>query len=266
MAKKNVIHPITLAHGAFEKPGLDMPFTWLIPQPTGLFGTLTTFLIEGPKDPILVDPSATAEFMKADQGFIHQIFAQTLEEGLAKYGLKCGDIKTVICTHLHADHNINAPKVKQAKYIVQKKELDEARNPHPISLGPRAYQHQKEFDKILKWEIIDGDQEIDEGVKVIFTPGHTVGGQSVVVDTEAGPAVICGFCVIGKQFNPPPMIKEFLGWEVVPTNVHSDVRALYDNMLKVKKMAKILITPHGDEFVGVDTVPSKKNPLGRPGC
>ena len=39
---------------------------------------------------------------------------------------------------------------------------------------------------------IDGDAQIADGVRVVATPGHTVGHQSVIVDTPDGGAVMIG--------------------------------------------------------------------------
>ncbi|TME75744.1 MAG: MBL fold metallo-hydrolase, partial [Chloroflexi bacterium] len=41
-------------------------------------------------------------------------------------------------------------------------------------------------------ELLDGEREIVPGVRVITTPGHTPGHQSVEVDTSAGPALLTG--------------------------------------------------------------------------
>jgi N-acyl homoserine lactone hydrolase len=44
--------------------------------------------------------------------------------------------------------------------------------------------------------LLDGDAEIADGVKVITTPGHTPGHQSVVVDTAGGRYCIAGDAVM----------------------------------------------------------------------
>jgi N-acyl homoserine lactone hydrolase len=51
------------------------------------------------------------------------------------------------------------------------------------------------------WELLDGEQEIVPGVRVVTTPGHTPGHQSILVDTTAGPAVMTGdACWTVKMF------------------------------------------------------------------
>ena len=43
-----------------------------------------------------------------------------------------------------------------------------------------------------RFELLDGDAEIAEGVRVVATPGHTVGHQSVFVDMDGGASVMIG--------------------------------------------------------------------------
>ena len=63
------------------------------------------------------------------------------------------------------------------------------KNPHPVD-------HRYFPDLLDEVEVVqvDGDAQIVDGIRVLLTPGHTVGGQSVVVNTRAGQAVITGFC------------------------------------------------------------------------
>jgi len=84
----------------------------------------------------------------------------------------------VINTHLHFDHCGQNAVFKHAPFHVQRQELDRAR---------------RESKPLLDWfdfagarfELLDGDTQIAEGVRVIATPGHTVGHQSVMVATGA---------------------------------------------------------------------------------
>ena len=83
---------------------------------------------------------------------------------------------------------------------------------------------------------VDGDAEIVDGIRVLLTPGHTVGGQSVVVNTRAGQAVITGFCCNEVNFpaSGPP----------IPSGVHINVIDAYESARRVKEVADILIPLH----------------------
>ena len=37
-----------------------------------------------------------------------------------------------------------------------------------------------------KWKVIDGDYDLCEGIKLLLIPGHSLGLQGVLVDTEKG--------------------------------------------------------------------------------
>jgi glyoxylase-like metal-dependent hydrolase (beta-lactamase superfamily II) len=76
---------------------------------------------------------------------------------------------------------------------------------------------------------------------VIFSPGHTVGGQSVAVNTAGGTAVITGFCCNAKNFPAK-------GPAIAP-GVHTDLLQAYDTVQRIRATADILIPIH-DPAVG----------------
>jgi N-acyl homoserine lactone hydrolase len=71
---------------------------------------------------------------------------------------------------------------------------------------------------------------------VVFSPGHTVGGQSVAVNTKQGRAVITGFCCNGKNFPDN-------GPAIVP-GVHINLIQAYDTIQCIRAMADILVPIH----------------------
>ncbi len=105
-------------------------------------------------------------------------------DALEEHDLSPADVKIVINSHLHFDHCGQNAVFKQAPFYVQRSELDRARKSGE-SIGW--------FDFAgARFELLDGDAEIAEGVRVVATPGHTIGHQSVVVDTADGGAVMIG--------------------------------------------------------------------------
>ena len=100
-------------------------------------------------------------------------------DALAKLDMSPADISLVINTHLHFDHCGQNAVFKHAPFYVQRAELDRARRESPGLAGW--------FDFMgAQFELLDGDAEILPGLKVIATPGHTVGHQSVVVQLSDG--------------------------------------------------------------------------------
>jgi glyoxylase-like metal-dependent hydrolase (beta-lactamase superfamily II) len=174
----------------------------------------------------------------------------SLEAGLATLELKPEDIEIVIVTHLHWDHVALGSLYKNAKFIVQKKELDYARNPHPID----ALHFEKGTFEDLDMEVIDGQEEIAPGISVFLTPGHSPGGQSVEIDTMAGKAIITGFCSTLQTFAQSDIMKS-RGWQVSVPLIHQDVREIYNSVLQVKHRADIIIPLHDPLFIQKEIIP-----------
>jgi N-acyl homoserine lactone hydrolase len=104
---------------------------------------------------------------------------------LAEHDLSPADVRIVINSHLHFDHCGQNAVFKHAPFYVQRSELERARN--------EKSDVSEWFDFAgARFELIDGDSQIAEGVRVVATPGHTVGHQSVIVDTPDGGAVMIG--------------------------------------------------------------------------
>jgi N-acyl homoserine lactone hydrolase len=104
---------------------------------------------------------------------------------LAEHDLSPADVRVVINSHLHFDHCGQIAVFKHAPFYIQRSELDRARS--------EKSDVSEWFDFAgARFELVDGDAQIAEGVRVVATPGHTVGHQSVIVDTPDGGAVMIG--------------------------------------------------------------------------
>ena len=104
-------------------------------------------------------------------------------DALGEHDLSPADVKIVINSHLHFDHCGQNAVFKHAPFYIQRTELDRARREDDASWFDFAG---------ARFELLDGDTEIAEGVRVVATPGHTVGHQSVFVETAAGSEVMIG--------------------------------------------------------------------------
>jgi N-acyl homoserine lactone hydrolase len=204
--------------------------------------------IEGPDAKIIVDAGDNAADFLAKHAPETDIVS--VEAGLGKFNLKPADIDIVIVTHLHCDHIALAHLYKNAKFVVQKKELEYALNPHPID----AVLYDRSFFNRLNWEVIDGDKEIVTGISVLSTPGHSPGGQSVEISTSAGKAIITGFCSTMETFSPTKEMKG-RGWEVTIPLIHHDALQAYNSTLLVKRRADIIIPIHEAAFLRKDIIP-----------
>jgi len=206
------------------------------------------FLIEGTDKNIIVDTSGSAESL-AMAGFKAEQVASP-EDALKKAGLTCEDIDMVILTHLHFDHVEYVSKFKNARFICQSDELKEALNPHPgvdkLLYWPHLYSD-------IKFQTVTGDQEIYPGIRVILTPGHTPGGQTVLVDTKDGIAAITGMCSVLENFYPPEPFNAMM--DMITPGIHENVQLLYESMEKIKHSADIIVPIHDIKWSTVDSIP-----------
>jgi len=206
------------------------------------------WLIDGAEQKILVDAGGGEEWL-ISHGFPAKQLAMP-EELLANVGLKLEDIDIVIATHLMGDHIEYARKYKNAKIIVQRKELDWALRTHPAQAGL----YPKEFLEGLKFTTVDGDMEIVDGVRVMLTPGHTPGGQSVAIETEKGVAVITGFCCVQQNLEPPEEVRE--NSPIIIPGIHINTIELWDSVQRVMACADIPIALHDPKWGKLGKVPS----------
>jgi glyoxylase-like metal-dependent hydrolase (beta-lactamase superfamily II) len=203
--------------------------------------------LEGSDPVTLVDAGAQGEHFGVEFPMTTRV---TLEDGLQSVGLLPDDVRLIIVTHLHFDHIALAKRYRNAEFVVQKKELDFARNPHVFS----AVDYRKDLLADLNFRVVDGDTEILPEIRVLLTPGHSPGGQSVQIETEKGKAVITGFCSQFSTFNQTPFMKE-RGLEVAACGLHTDCREAYDSAVRVKRLADIIIPLHEPQFIDVPRIP-----------
>jgi glyoxylase-like metal-dependent hydrolase (beta-lactamase superfamily II) len=121
-----------------------------------------------------------------DDKLIHEwkVVNRHAADALAEHDLSPADVKIVINSHLHFDHCGQNAVFQHAPFYVQRRELERARSD--------GYTTQWFDFAGARFELVDGDAEIADGVRVVATPGHTSGHQCVLVDGAGGTAVMIG--------------------------------------------------------------------------
>jgi glyoxylase-like metal-dependent hydrolase (beta-lactamase superfamily II) len=200
------------------------------------------WLILGGTRPVLVDTGPPdQDFCARHHRPVEQNPGEKLPALLGALGVDPASIETVVLTHLHWDHCFNAGCLPNARFFVQQAELRYAVAPLPVdrqayeALTPglvppwMAY-----YDRIA---VVCGDIELLPGIRLLHTPGHTPGSQSVAVETIRGPWLIAGDTV-------PVYANWRTGGEKIPSGLAQDLRVYYDTLNKLKKFGDNILPGH----------------------
>jgi len=214
---KSQKHYFTLGRGVGEPFEVPVPF-FLIDHPRGkvLFDTGNALAVSNDKIEHWGPGVCTAydPVMTADDYCVHQI---------RKLGIEPEEISHVIFSHLHLDHAGGTGAFPRATYFVQRAEMHYAYTP---DFFQKSAYIRKDFDKPdLDWYLLDGAAEDlydlfgDGSIRILFTPGHTPGHQSLLVHLKGwGPTLLTGDSVYteeildedvlpGLVYSPPDAVK-----------------------------------------------------------
>ncbi|MDR2845974.1 MAG: MBL fold metallo-hydrolase [Candidatus Methanoplasma sp.] len=126
------------------------------------------------------------------------------------------DVDTVILTHTHHDHIGNLDHYPKAKVLV----------------------HSGEEREVPGAEIIDSDTEIEKGIRLVHTPGHTPGSMSVYI--QADKRYVLAGDAIPKKGNYE---------KLMPPAINTDPDAALKSIKEIIKYADVIIPGHDLPFV-----------------
>ncbi|MEW6376460.1 MAG: MBL fold metallo-hydrolase [Thermodesulfobacteriota bacterium] len=210
-----------------EAPEIASPTTLEIKYDLGVGGGSSVILIEADKR-ILVDT-----------GFEYEMFGltpeneqsnrKTLISALEHYGYLPDDIEVVFITHWHLDHYGNLDIFKKAQRMASA----------PVVEG----------NNLMDFIAVNDGTEMVEGVKVVYTTGHTLGHASVLVDFEVtlkGHGLKCRIAVAGDAILSLSYFDKGKVW-TYNEDFYSKEEAI-KSMRKLAKASDITIPGHGTPF------------------
>jgi N-acyl homoserine lactone hydrolase len=142
------------------------------------------WVIRHPDGVVLVDTGIGFGNPAIDEWYNPKV--TSLADALGAIGLATSDIAAVAVPHLHFDH-CGQQAVLAAPVYVQAAEYEAAQT--PLYTVPDWAAIPKD-----RLRLVNGDEEIAEGVRLLSTPGHTPGHQSVVIESADERVVFAAQC------------------------------------------------------------------------
>jgi N-acyl homoserine lactone hydrolase len=130
--------------------------------------------------------------------------SQSVAAQLRAIGVEASQVRVVVMTHLHIDHASAMSDFPAATFLFSDREWEAA------TTGPRRWAHgyrQKQFDHAFDYRLLDFEAPVadsfatfgrsfdllgDGSVRLVFTPGHTLGHMSVVLRLRGREVLIAG--------------------------------------------------------------------------
>ena len=162
---------------------------------------------------------------------LYQVQQRAIDAALAAHGHDVNEVRLIVNSHLHFDHCGNNSRFPGVPIYVQAAEYQATREPY------YTVPEWVDFDGV-EYAVIDGDVQVAEGVRVLSTPGHSPGHQSVVFDTADGGVVLAGQAIYSRaeyehleatntvsEDDPPPDPEQYLAsaarlMQLQPRRVH----------------------------------------------
>ncbi len=110
-------------------------------------------------------------------------------------------VNFVVHTHLHADHvgwnlryagGMPAPNFRRARYWIPKPDYDYFTEPERLEQTPYIQRQIIPLRRLRLQDIIDGPKAVTDEVSVLPAPGHTVGHQVVLIDSNGQKGAVVG--------------------------------------------------------------------------
>lgn len=163
----------------------DVSFPEGHPQ-AGERGPVLAFALIHPRGILLFDTGLGTD--EPEIGEWYRPVLRPLAEALGANGISLSDVVAVANSHLHFDHCGQNRLFNGRPTYVQAAEYRAAHEP--------GYTVARWVDfPGATYELLEGEAEVLPGVRLVPSPGHTPGHQSLVVEAEAGPELVAGQAV-----------------------------------------------------------------------
>lgn len=196
--------------------------------------------IDGNGKHILVDTGLPdPRWVRDNFGKVRRDEDETVEAQLRTFpGWSLQDVDLVINTHLHFDHAGGNELFPHARFIVTRREYDYACSPETVEWAAIYPPHT--FDrnavKYHQWQFVEGDYEVMPGITLFPTPGHSIGHQSVAINTDEGTVVYAGDAISRMESL----------YERIPPGLYLNYSDAVASIDKIRAIADFVIPGHHD--------------------
>lgn len=156
-----------------------------------------------------------------------------LEDGLVALGVRPDDVALMIDTHLHFDHaggntwvdagGVIRPTFGRARYVVQRAEYHWATHTNERTAASYFPHNFEPVAAAGLFDFVDGETEVWPGIRLLPTPGHTPGHQSVLVESDGARLFYPADLMPTSAHVPLPWI---MGYDVEPLRTLESKRAV----------------------------------------
>jgi glyoxylase-like metal-dependent hydrolase (beta-lactamase superfamily II) len=185
-------------------------------------------LIEHPNGLVLIDNGAGNK----ENAKFHDIYGvenagtdgrTQLEDGLRQLGFQTSDVALMIDTHLHFDHaggntfrdesGAVRPTFPNARYVVQRREYEWATDTNERTAASYFPHNFEPVVQAGQFDFADGEVELWPGIRLLPTPGHTPGHQSILLESDGARGLYVADLMPTAAHAPLPWI---MGYDVEP--------------------------------------------------
>ncbi|MDG4789815.1 MBL fold metallo-hydrolase [Micromonospora sp. WMMD1102] len=166
---------------------------------------------------------------------------------LAAAGIAPEQVDTVVLTHLHTDHvgwavtgEGGTPYFRNARYLLQRAEVAAFRRHDPAGVAGYLLDPLTAAGQL---DALDGDLRLTPGVRIVATPGHTPGHQSVLVEHADDALLLTGDLLVHAVQLVAPELP--YAHEVDPTTARASRQRLLAEL--AARPTGTLGTPHLSE-------------------
>ncbi len=179
------------------------------------------WVIRHPDGAILVDTGVGLGNGAIDEWYHPQSIP--LATALDAAGLEPSEIAAVVLSHLHFDH-CGQQSALSAPTYVQATEIEAAKAP-----GYTVPDWAEIPEGRLR--LVHGDEDIADGIRLLSTPGHTPGHQSVVIEAGDERVVLAAQCAYRSE--------EFRSGQPVASNLHDEswLETAHDSLQRLRSLA-----------------------------